>query len=380
MQPFTLLIKPSGSDCNLNCKYCFYKNRAPEVGHGKQRMSNEVLEKLVKDYLKLRFPVSGFSWQGGEPTLMSLDFYRRAVELQKKYGVSCQQVSNALQTNAILLDDKWCKFLHDNKFLVGISIDGPKEFHDYYRVDHSGRGSFDKVMKAIETCKKYKVEFNTLILLNDKNVEHPDKLFDFFIKNGVRYLQFITCVETDPATGKIADFSITPAQYGEFLCRIFDRWYDYGPSKLSIRDFDSILSYCVADKHTICTFDKQCSGYIVVEHTGDCFCCDFFVEPKWRLGNIFETPIEKLAHSSKKRTFARAKQNLCNKCLVCRCLAVCRGGCTKDRTRFDEDNFARESFFCESYKRFFDYAMPKFMQIAATINAGTPVQTQPFLL
>ncbi|MHC4571006.1 MAG: anaerobic sulfatase maturase, partial [Planctomycetota bacterium] len=340
----------------------------------------EVLEKLIKDYIKLSFPVSGFSWQGGEPTLMGLDFYKRAVELQKKYGVSGRQVSNALQTNAILLDDKWCKFLHDNKFLVGISIDGPKEFHDYYRVDHSGRGSFDKVMRAIETCKKYNVEFNTLILLNDRNVKHPDELFDFFIKNGIRYLQFITCVETDLTTGKISDFSITPAQFGEFLCRIFDRWYEYGPGKLSIRDFDSILSYCVADKHTICTFDKQCSDYIVVEHTGDCFCCDFFVEPKWRLGNIFETPIEKLAHSSKKRTFARAKQNLCNKCLVCRCLAVCRGGCMKDRARFDKENFARESYFCESYKRFFDYAMPKFSQIAATINAGTPVQTQPFLL
>jgi len=380
MQPFTLLIKPSGSDCNLDCKYCFYKDRAPEVGHGKQRMSDEVLEALIKDYLKLSFPVSGFSWQGGEPTLMGLDFYRKAVELQKKYGSSGQQVSNALQTNAILLDDKWCKFLHDNKFLVGISIDGPKQFHDYYRANHSGSGTFDKVMKAIETCKKYKVEFNTLILLNNKNVGHPDELFDFFIENNIRYLQFITCVETDPATGKIADFSITPAQFGEFLCRIFDRWYKYGPSKLSIRDFDSILSYCVADKHTICTFDKQCSGYIVVEHTGDCFCCDFFVEPKWQLGNIFETPIEKLANSSKKRDFARAKQNLCTKCLVCRHLAVCRGGCIKDRAIFDagysilDENQEsrienRESYFCESYKRFFDYAMPRFTQIAATINA-----------
>ncbi len=368
MQPFTLLIKPSGSDCNLDCKYCFYKDRAPEVGQGRQRMSEEVLERLIKDYMKLRLPVASFSWQGGEPMLMGLEFYEKAVELQKKYGSPGQQVSNALQTNAILLDDKWCQFLHDNKFLVGISIDGPKEFHDYYRVDHSGCGSFDKVTRAIENCKKYKVEFNTLILLNDKNVGHPDELFDFFIENGIRYLQFITCVETDPATGRIADFSITPAQFGEFLCRIFDRWYDYGPDKLSIRDFDSILCYCAGGKHTICTFDKQCSSYIVVEHTGDCFCCDFFVEPKWQLGNIFETPIEKLAASNKKRDFARSKQNLCNKCLVCRHLAVCRGGCIKDRIAFDGRQ-SRESYLCESYKRFFDYAMPKFSQIAATVNA-----------
>jgi len=379
MQPFTLLIKPSGSDCNLDCKYCFYKNRAPEVGQGRQRMSDEVLEKLVKDYMQLGFAVAGFAWQGGEPTLMGLDFYKRAVELQKKYGSPGQQVSNSLQTNAILLNDDWCRFLHDNKFLVGISIDGPKELHDYYRKDFSGAGTFDRVMKAIEKCREYKVEFNTLTLLNNKNAEYPDRLFDFFIEQGIKYLQFIPCVESDPVTGGVADFSITPQQYGEFMCRIFDRWYDYGPQNLSIRDFDSILSYCITGQHTICTFSKQCSQYIVIEHTGDCFPCDFFVEPKWRLGSIFETPMEKLAAGSKKRAFARAKQSLCNKCLLCRHLAVCRAGCMKDRAPFDKENFGRESYFCESYKRFFDYAMPKFLQIAAAINAGSPVRTQPFL-
>jgi uncharacterized protein len=431
MQAFTLLIKPSGSDCNIDCRYCFYKDRpaiSPAIlrlcsGHacgqglpparvrglnGKQRMSNEVLERLVKDYMELRFPTSGFAWQGGEPTLMGLDFYKRAVELQKKYGSSGQEVGNSLQTNAILLNEKWCRFLHDSKFLVGISIDGPKEMHDYYRVDHSRAGTFDRVMRAVENCKEYKVEFNTLTLLNDKNVEHPDELFDFFIENGVKYLQFIPCVERDPhqiihrrerrerkdeknknsifaansadsavkRSGKIADFSITPQQYGEFLCKMFDLWYGYGPQNLSIRDFDSILSYCVTGRQTICTFDKQCSQYIVIEHTGDAFCCDFFVEPRWRLGNIFETPIEKLAASSKKRAFARAKQNLCNRCLVCRHLSLCRGGCMKDRAPFDKEGFGRESYFCESYKRFFDYAMPRFMQIAAQINAGVAVKTQ----
>ena len=392
MQPFTLLIKPSGSDCNLDCKYCFYKNRASEIGQGKQRMSDEVLERLIKDYMLLRFPLAGFAWQGGEPTLMGIDFYKRAVELQKKYGSPGQEVGNSLQTNAILLDDDWCKFLHDSNFLVGISIDGPKELHDYYRLARakpwtgpnppsagSGAGSFDKVMRALENCKKYKVEFNTLTLLNNRNVERPDQLFDFLIGNGVKFLQFIPCVEVDSATGKVADFSITPAQYGDFLCRLFDRWYEYGPTKLSIRDFDSILSYYVAGRHTICTFDKQCSQYIVIEHSGDAFTCDFFVEPKWRLGNIFETPIDKLAAGSKKRKFARAKQNLCNKCLVCRHLAICRGGCMKDRAPFDRDNFGKESYFCESYKRFFDYTIPRFTQIAAEINAGSPVKTQPFV-
>ena len=371
MQPFTLLIKPSGSDCNVDCKYCFYKNRAPEVGRGRQRMSDEVLEKLVKDYMQLHFALAGFAWQGGEPTLMGLDFYKKVVELQKKYGVDGQEVGNSLQTNAILLDEKWCRFLRENKVLVGVSIDGPKEFHDYYRLDYSGAGTFDRVVRAIENCKKYKVEFNTLTLLNAGNAGHPDEVFDFLLGLGVRFLQFIPCVEVDPATGEIADFSVTPEQLGEFWCRIFDRWCEYGPQKLSIRDFDSILSYCVMGKHTICTFDKQCSQYIVIEHNGDAFCCDFFVEPKWRLGNIFETPIEELAASSKKRDFARKKQNLCNKCLVCRHLAICRGGCMKDRAPFDKENYGRESYFCEAYKRFFDYSMPRFMQIAATINADS---------
>ncbi len=379
MEPFTLLIKPSGSDCNLDCKYCFYKYRAPEVGQGKQRMSEEVLEKLVKDYMQLRFPVAGFAWQGGEPTLMGLDFYKRAVELQKKYGAAGQKVGNSLQTNAILLNDDWCRFLHDNNFLVGISADGPEELHDYYRLDHAGSGTFDKVNRAIEKCKEYKVEFNTLTLLNDRNTGHPDELFDFFIAHGIRYLQFIPCVELDQATGKVTDFSVTPQQLGQFWCRMFDRWYDYGSTNLSIRDFDSILAFYLTGKHTICTFDRQCSQYIVIEHTGDAFCCDFFVEPRWRLGNIFETPIQELAAGGKKRAFARAKQNLCNKCLVCRYLAICRGGCMKDRAAFDKDNFGRESYFCEAYKRFFEYTMPRFSQIAAQVNAGLAPTRQPLV-
>lgn len=377
MQPFTLLIKPSGSDCNVDCHYCFYKDRAPEVGQGKQRMTYEVLEKLVKDYMELRFSPAGFAWQGGEPTLIGLEFYEKLVELQKKYGADGQEVGNSFQTNAILLDEKWCRFLHENKVLVGISIDGPKELHDYYRLDHAGKGTFDRVVRAIDNCKKYKAEFNTLTLINAKTAEHPEEIFDFLVDLGVKYLQFIPCVEVDPATGEIADFSVSPEQLGDFWCRIFDRWFEYGPQKMSIRDFDSMLSYCAMGRHTICTFDRQCSQYIVIEHNGDAFCCDFFVEPKWRLGNIFETPIEQLAAGSLKREFARKKQNLCNKCLVCRHLAACRGGCMKDRAPFDSENYGKESYFCAAYKKFFDYAMPRFMQIAATISANSPRPNQP---
>jgi len=376
MQPFTLLIKPSGSDCNIDCSYCFYKCRAPEIGEGRQRMSDEVLEKLVKDYMQLGFPLAGFAWQGGEPTLMGLDFYKKAVELQKKYGSPGQEVGNSLQTNAILLNDEWCEFLAENKFLVGVSIDGPKEIHDYYRVDHSGGGTFDKVMRAIDKCKEHKVEFNTLTLLSERNADKPDVVFDFLVGLGTPYIQFIPCVELDEATGQVTDFSITPEQYGDFLCRTFDRWCENGPQKLSVRDFDSMLSYYLGGRHTICTFDRQCSQYIVIEHTGDAYCCDFFVEPRWHLGSIMDTPIEELAASSRKREFARAKSNLCSKCLVCRHLAICRGGCMKDRAPFDKDSYGRESYFCEGYKKFFDYAGPRFMQIAADVNAGRIAREQ----
>ena len=369
MTPFTLLIKPSGSDCNLDCSYCFYKRRSPQIGAGQQRMSEQVLERLIKDYLQLGFPVAGFAWQGGEPTLMGLDFYQKAVELQKKYALPNQQTSNSLQTTAVLLDEKWCQFLHDNNFLVGISIDGPGEFHDYYRTDRAGKGTFGKVARAIDACVQHKVEFNVLVLLNNKNVRHPDELFDFFVKRNIRYLQFIPCAEKDPAAkNNIAEFSISPKQYGDFLCRLFDRWCEYGPAKLSIRDFDSILSFCLTGRGTLCTFDRQCSQYIVVEHDGSCFPCDFFVEPDWLLGNILETPIAEIAACDKKKSFARDKQNLCNRCLVCAHLAVCRGGCTKDKI-LSADKKTPAAYFCESYRRFFNHAMPKFLQIAANLKA-----------
>jgi len=370
MQPFTLLIKPSGSDCNMNCKYCFYKDRDAEFGRGKQRMSNDTLETLVKHYMQLGFPVAGFAWQGGEPTLMGVEFFQRAVDLQKRYGIPGQQISNTFQTNGIGLNNKWCRLFRRNRFLLGISIDGPEKFHDQYRVDRSGAGTFARVMRGIENCKKHRVEFNTLILLNDKNVEYPDDLFDFVVRNELTYLQFIPCIECNPATGQPADFSITPRQYGDFLCRLFDLWCDYGPEKLNIREFDSLTTFFVLGHHTICAYSKNCAGFVVVEHNGDAFCCEFFVEPKWRLGNISETPLEELAASSTKRAFAEQKQNLSDKCMRCSFLKICRGGCMKDRTRLRSAPPSRENYFCEAYRQFLDYALLTFMEMATAIKEG----------
>jgi uncharacterized protein len=369
VQPFTLLIKPSGSDCNINCRYCFYKDRPAEFGRGKQRMSEEVLEKLVAEYMQLGFPAVGFAWQGGEPTLMGLEFFRKAVELQKKHASPGRQISNKIQTNGILLNDEWCRFLHENKFLLGVSIDGPEPFHNEYRLDHAGKGTFDRVMRGIETCQKHKVEFNALVLLHNKNTDHPEELFRFLIENDLSYVQFIPCVERERETDRIADFSITPQQYGDFLCRMFDLWYDYGPEKLNIRLFDSVTTYYVLGRHTMCTFNNRCEGFVVIEHTGEAFCCEFFVEPEWRLGNILETPLSELENHSRKRTFARNKRHVCNQCLVCKHLEICRGGCPKDRVRLGNDSKS-ENYFCSAYKRFFDHALPRFQKLAADIEAG----------
>ena len=333
---------------------------------GAHRMGDEVLEKMVNDYVGLNLAVSNFAWQGGEPTLMGLDFYKKVIELQKKAGKDGQLICNALQTNGILLDDDWCKFLNEYQWLTGISLDGPKKFHDYYRLNKAGNGTYDRVAGSIEKCKEHKVEFNILTLLNDKNVKEPDELFDFFTGMGIKYLQFIPCVERDSAGNGIASFSVSPDEFGDFLCKIFDRWLEYGPAELSVRIFDSLLSYIVHRRHTNCTFGQRCDDYIVIEHNGDAFCCDFFVEEEYRLGNVLDTPIDKLMNSKTKTQFARQKSDINTKCLICRHSEICRGGCLKDRI-VTNNRFSDVSYFCGAYKRLFEHAVPKLSQIAAEI-------------
>ena len=360
MQPFSLLIKPAGPDCNLACTHCFYAAKAQFFGGLTHKMSNDILDKMIHDYLLLRLPVSSFCWQGGEPTLMGLEFFKQAIELQKKYGENDQVVSNSLQTNATLLDDNWCKFLREYRFLVGISLDGPAQYHDYYRKSVAGQGSFERVMSAIATLKKHQVEFNVLTLLTDHNVDSTDQIFSFLIEQGITYMQFIPCLEKQG--DHIASYSITPDQYGRFLCRLLDLWIAHGPQKVSIRLFDSVMSYLLNGNQTMCTFQKKCNDYVVVEHNGDVFACDFFVEPQWLLGNLLETPIDQLVNSQTKRMFSEKKNSVSNRCFVCRHFAICRGGCLKERN-FLNDDYKDNSYFCQSYQIFFDYALPKLMQV-----------------
>ncbi len=375
--PFTLLIKPTGPDCNITCKYCFYCRKSAYYGNKQHRMSPETQDLLTRQYLELNLPQSSFAFQGGEPTLMGLEFYQKQVELQKKYGNANQIIINSLQTNAILIDDLWASFFAKNDFLLGISIDGPEKYHDHFRVDHAGSGTHAKVINGIECCKANGVEYNLLTLLNSYNADNPDEIFDFLIEQGTDYLQFIPCIEKNEdfeeefhsrANKAITNFSVSPEQYGRFMCRIFDRWKEYGPSKLHIRLFDSIMMKFTQGVQAECTFSPKCADYVVVEHNGDVFCCDFFVDDESHLGNIHKKHINDLANSTQKREFNRRKRKLAPKCNVCRHLEMCRGGCPKDRLAAGGYNYP--SYLCEGYKIFFDYALAELQEIAYKISSG----------
>jgi len=356
MKEFMLLIKPAGPDCNLRCSYCFYADKAARFAAGPHRMNDETLERLVQSYLQADQQHYLFSWQGGEPTLMGLDFYRKVVELQQEYCRDGRPVGNALQTNGCLLDEAWCSFLSENQWLVGISLDGPKHLHDHYRKDAAGQGTFDRIMAGIDACRQQDVQFNLLTLLNDKNVTEPDLIFDFVLEHGFRYLQFIPCVEPGPQTHQVADYSITAQQYGDFLCHFFDRWLAHGPEKISVRMFDSVVSYCLTGRPTMCTFARSCDDYVVVEHNGDVFCCDFFVDDPYRLGSILEEPLPNLANNQVKQEFARDKRLLATRCVVCRYKELCWGGCIKHRGVAGGCS-DQPSYFCQAYKQFYDHAL-----------------------
>jgi len=355
----TVLVKPVSADCNLSCTYCFYLPKSKLYPHTKiHRMNNEVLKKLVVQMLSISPERVHFCWQGGEPTLAGLEFYKRAVKYQSLFRAPSQIVENSIQTNGLLINDDWGKFLAKHKFLVGVSLDGPPEIHDFYRKDPRGRGSYNLVIRCTKILSKYNVDFNILTVLNDRNVKKPKLLYRFLVDMGFKYLQFIPCVELD-SNGKIAKFSITPEEYGRFLCEVFDEWFNEGSPKIYVRDFEEILMTYVLGKTPGCIFSSRCGRYIVVEHNGDVYPCDFFVEPKWLLGNIMKDDLEDILKSSKFREFASIKEKLRRKCVGCKWLEYCKGGCPK---HWKITNFSH-NYFCQSYKVFFEHAHERFLEL-----------------
>lgn len=331
MQSISLLLKPISGVCNLACTYCFYRRVQSVYPEMQTKMNLPVAEKVFRKTLLADAPFNSFCWQGGEPTLMGLDFFRDVVALQKKYARPGQVIENSLQTNGLLLDEKWCEFLRQENFLVGISLDGPAAIHDYYRQDNAQRGTFAGVMRSIGLMKKHDVQFNILCLLTDRNIKLPVELYNFFRSHDFKFLQFINCYERDCASGALKEVSVRGKETGEFYIQLFDEWFKKDFFNVSVRFFEDILLYLVDGVKASCCYSKECNSYLVVEHNGDCYPCDFFVSGEWKIGNLADGDISTIMNTPLRARFASLKADVPEECRGCRIAPFCRGDCTRFR-------------------------------------------------
>ena len=362
-----VLVKPSGADCNLGCTYCFYLEKAALYQHTKKhRMSDEVLEELIKQGVAQSNDYVNFTWQGGEPTLMGLDFYKKVIHFEQKYAKN-KSVANALQTNGVLINDAWAEFLGKWNFLVGLSLDGPEHIHDKYRFTAGGKPSWSKVMRAHELLSKHNVDMNAMCCVTDYSADYPEELYNFYKSLGLSWMQFIPVVETDKNDPtKAADFSLTPEKYGKFLIKIFDLWlndFENGTPTTVIRNIESVFYTYVDMPAPECTLLEECGVYPTVEHNGDVYSCDFFVEDEWRLGNIMENDrLVDMINSVTQRRFGRMKKDLPPKCHTCEWYKNCYGGCTKDRVKDARDH--GNPRFCQSTIDFLKHVDPTMKMLA----------------
>ena len=374
--PFHIMAKPIGAICNLDCDYCFYlekENLYPDTSDF--RMSSEVLESFIRQHIEAQ-PGDHvfFAWQGGEPTLLGVDFFKRAVELQHKYA-NGKTIENAFQTNGVLINDAWAEFFHNNKFLIGISIDGPEEFHDRYRLNKGRKGSFKQVMQGLEFLKKHQVEFNTLTVIQNHNSQYPLEIYHFLKEIGSSFMQFIPIVErisetkTDDGlqlvspgsknTARATDWSVKPEQYGLFLCEVFDEWVRSDVGKTYVQIFDVALEAWLGYNPNLCVFSGTCGNALAIEHNGDLYSRDHYVYPENKLGNILEDGLVTLATSNRQRRFGMDKKSsLPQYCIDCNVRFVCNGECPKHRFINTPDGEAGLNYLCAGYKKFFSHIDP----------------------
>jgi|YelNatPaOPRAMG01_1025707.scaffolds.fasta_scaffold24200_1 uncharacterized protein len=385
---FHVMTKPTGPICNLDCRYCFYlekENLYP--GKSNWAMPDDVLESYIRDYIRAQnVPQVSFAWQGGEPTLLGVDYFRKVVELQKKYADG-KRIENAFQTNGILLDDRWGEFLAENRFLVGLSIDGPQKLHDRYRVDKGGQPTFARVMRGLGYLKKHGVEFNTLTVVQRHNSQHPLEVYRFLREHGSGFMQFIPIVErisrtSDPnglvlispgAAGpaNVSDWSVEPLQYGKFLCAIFDEWVRNDVGRCFVQMFDVALESWMGYPASLCIFRETCGAALAIEHNGDLYSCDHFVYPENRLGNIMETSLSVLVNSPQQRKFGLDKRDtLPRYCRECEVRFACNGECPKHRFTRTPDGEPGLNYLCAGYKMFFKHIDPYMRFMAAELREG----------
>jgi len=375
---FHIMAKPTGSDCNLNCAYCFFLKKEKLYPGSDFRMSDEVHEAYIRQLFQAhQVPRVTVAWQGGEPTLMGLDFFRRSVELQRKYRKPGVMVENTFQTNGILLDDEWCRFFRENNFLVGLSIDGPRELHDRYRKDKGGKGTFEGASRAARILRKHRVEFNILCTVNSFNGDYPLDVYRFFRDELVaNYIQFIPIVERDNENGfqegnRVTERSVKPKQWGRFQIEIFDEWVKRDVGRTFVLNFDGALAGWLGRAGTVCVFGPTCGLGLALEFNGDLYSCDHFVEPKYHLGNILETPMIDLVASEKQRRFGRDKRDtLPRQCRECRFVGVCNGECPKNRFVGTTDGEPDLNYLCAGFKAFFEHADKSMRVMAELLRRG----------
>jgi uncharacterized protein len=392
---FHVLSKPAGPICNLDCKYCFYLEKeklypekpahAPPAAWA---MPPEVLETYVRQYIEAQdVPVISFAWQGGEPTLLGVEFFERAVELQARYAGG-KRIENALQTNGVLLDDRWGEFLARHHFLVGLSVDGPQRLHDRYRVDKGGQPTFGKVMRGLEYLKKHGVEFNTLTVVHRYNSQHPLEVYRFLKEAGSRFLQFIPIVERvarqpdsdglllpgPQATGaEVSEWSVEPLDYGKFLCAIFDEWVRRDVARVFVQLFDVALETWMGLPASLCVFRETCGAALAIEHNGDLYSCDHFVYPGFKLGNILVRGLGDMARAPQQVRFGEDKRaSLPRYCRECDVRFACNGECPKHRFTRTPDGEEGLNYLCAGYKLFFHHVAPYMEFMAGELRAQRP--------
>ncbi|MCX5777574.1 MAG: anaerobic sulfatase maturase [Candidatus Firestonebacteria bacterium] len=352
MKNIELLIKPVSYDCNLKCGYCFYKTTEEIYPRQKHLMSDNTLETLISKTLS--FSNGGaavFSWQGGEPLLAGNDFFGKVISFQKKLGKDGQRVGNSVQTNGILLNTDFIKLFKEYSFFLGLSIDGDEATHNFFRDN-----SFKKTMKAADMLRQANLEFNILTVISANNVKQPKDLYEFYLKNNFNFVQLIPCIEGN------SSLATPPSAYGEFLCKFFDLWYNNGKPQISVRFFDNLLELLAGYKPSYCGFKDKCNDYLVIEHNGDVYPCDFFVKKEWKLGNISENSIEELFQKAE-ASFGVLKAKTNKACKSCNWNYICRGGCIKYRL-VNNNKYDDVDYFCEAYKSFFDHSIRKLQELA----------------
>jgi len=386
---FQAMAKPIGPACNLNCTYCYYLEKQKLYkDSGSFRMSEELLEKFIKQYIWVQqVNTIQFVWQGGEPTLLGLDYFKLVVALQKKYADG-KKIENAFQTNGTLLDDEWCAFFKKHNFLVGISIDGPKHVHDTFRPYRNGTPTFDHVMRGVLLLQKHQVEFNTLTVIHRYNAKYGVEIYNFLKFIGSGFLQFIPIVERrkkieDPTTldlvgpedpdALVTDWSVRPDEFGNFLIAVFNEWVKRDVGKVYVLQFDSALANWVGEPAGICIFSKTCGEAVVVEHNGDVYSCDHYVYPEYKLGNIKDQTLFGLVQLEKQQKFGQNKlSGLPQQCIKCEYRFACHGECPKHRFLQTADGEPGLNYLCSGYKKFFAHVDPYMQFMEDELKANRP--------